>query len=116
MNKLIVLAVGAFAAIAMSLTLVSQAGASPDTTGETFSEASAVLTEAGYSAVVSTSVGSRLAQSDCTVTRQQDVGGGTGFQPPGMVNGSFMGDGPVAEVGAAGKPRVLLSLNCSPKK
>jgi hypothetical protein len=43
----------------VSLTLVSEAGAAPDTSGETFGEAKVALSEAGYTPVVSTSVGDK---------------------------------------------------------
>ena len=75
MTKLIVFAAGAVGAIAMSLTLISAAIGSPDTSGQTFAEAKAALTAAGYTVVVSTTVGDKLAQGDCTVIRQQDATG-----------------------------------------
>jgi hypothetical protein len=51
-KKLIVIGAGVFAAAVASLTLISQADAAPDQTGQTFAEAKAALTGAGYSAVV----------------------------------------------------------------
>jgi beta-lactam-binding protein with PASTA domain len=102
-NKLIVFAAGAVGAIAMSLTLISAASGSPDTSGQTFAEAKAALTAAGYTVVVSTTVGDKLAQGDCTVIRQQDATG----HP-------FLGGG---WIGApSSKPTVRLVLNCSPTK
>jgi hypothetical protein len=60
-----------------------------------------MLTEAGYSAVVSTSVGDKLAQGDCTVIRQET----TSAAP-------FVG----GDVNApATKPKVMLSLSCNPQ-
>jgi beta-lactam-binding protein with PASTA domain len=100
-KKLVVLAAGVLAAIAAGLALVSAgvAGAAPDTTGQTFAEAQAALKAAGYQAVVSTSIGDRVSQGDCTVVRQQ-----TTMASP------FTG-GDVQTPNSS--PRVLLSLDCS---
>ncbi len=99
MKKLIVMGASAAAATVASLTLISQAGAAPDQTGETFAEARAALTQAGYSAVVSTSFGDQLSQDDCTVVRQSTT------TAPAFAGGDVTGQG--------SKPRVLLSLNCN---
>lgn len=74
MNKLIVLTAAILAAAAASLILwnTGVATASPDVSGKTFAEAQPVLQEAGYTVVVANTVGDKLAQSDCTVVRQQD--------------------------------------------
>ena len=98
-KKLIVIGAGVFAAAVASLTLISQADAAPDQTGETFAEAKAALTAAGYSAVVSTSIGGQLSQDDCTVVRQETT------------TASAFAGGDVSAPSA--KPRVLLSLNCT---
>ena len=73
MKKLIVLGAGVAAAAAASLALVGTgvAGAAPDVSGQTFSEASATFSAAGLKAVVSSKVGDKKAQSDCIFTRQQ---------------------------------------------
>jgi hypothetical protein len=75
MNKLIVVAAGALAAVAVSVALNSTGvvNASPDVSGKTFAEAQPILQQAGYTAVVSNTIGDQLSQSDCTVVRQQDL-------------------------------------------
>jgi hypothetical protein len=74
MNKLIVVAAGALAAIAVFVTLNSTgvANASPDVSGKTFAEAQPILQQAGFTPVVSNTIGDQLSQGDCTVVRQQD--------------------------------------------
>jgi hypothetical protein len=96
MKKLIVLGAGVAAAAAASMALIGTgvAGAAPDTTGQTFSAASAALSAAGLRAVASTVVGDQKAQSDCIVTRQRTI------STP--LNGSH----------PSGTGSVLLSLNC----
>jgi beta-lactam-binding protein with PASTA domain len=94
-KKFIVLGAGvAAAAASMALVGTGVAGAAPDVTGQTFSEASAALSGAGLKAVVSSAVGDQKAQSDCVVTRQR-----TSSTPQ---NGSHPSSG----------TKVLLSLNC----
>ena len=103
MNKLLVILAGALAAIGASLTLVSTgvAGAAPDVSGQPFSEAQAALKAAGYTAVVSTTVGASVAQGDCTVVRQSSI-----------KSSAFAGgDWPASTA----SPKVLLSLDCSSK-
>ena len=102
MKKLLVLAAGALAATAASLTLVSTgvAGAAPDTSGQTFSEAQATLKTAGYTAVMSTTIGDQVAQNDCTVVRQQTTTGGA------FVGGDWPGS-------SSSSPKVLLTLDCT---
>lgn len=102
MKKLVVLGAGAVAAAAASLTLISQADATPDQSGQTYAEAKAALTQAGYSVEVSSSFGDKLPQDECKVVRQQ----ATAAAP-------FTGGG---WAGAANKPRILLSLDCSQPK
>jgi hypothetical protein len=98
MKKLIVIGASAFAATAASLAVISQAGAAPDQTGETFANAKAALTQAGYSVVVSSSAGDQLSRDDCIVVRQETTAAS------GFAGGGWPG---------AGKGnRVLLSLDC----
>jgi hypothetical protein len=102
LKKLLIVGAGALAATAASLTLASTgvAGAAPpDTSGQTFSEAQASLKSAGYTAVVSTTIGDKVAQGDCTVVRQQTTMG-TAFAGGGWP-------------GKSSSPKVLLSLDCS---
>jgi hypothetical protein len=102
-KKLVVVGAGALAAGAASLTLMSTgvAGAAPDVSGQTFSEAQAALKEAGYTAVVSTAVGDTVAQGDCTVVRESTTRAS-----------AFVGGDVTAP---ASTPKVLLSLDCSTK-
>ena len=103
MKRLIIIAAGVVAAIAASLTLMSTgvAGAAPDVSGQTFSEAQATLKEGGYAAVMSTAVGDTLAQGDCTVVRQETT-----------MATAFVGGDVTAP---SSTPKVLLSLNCTAK-
>jgi beta-lactam-binding protein with PASTA domain len=100
-KKLLIVGAGALAATGASLTLISTgvAGAAPDTSGQTFSEAQATLKAAGYTAVMSTTFGDKVAHSDCTVVRQETVMGS-----------AFAGGG---WPGKTSSPKVLLSLDCS---
>jgi hypothetical protein len=50
----------------------AQAASSPTVVGKKYSDAASALSGAGYTVVVSTTVGDQLARSDCTVIRQQD--------------------------------------------
>jgi beta-lactam-binding protein with PASTA domain len=102
-QKLIIIAAGLVAAVAASLTLMSTgvAGAAPDVSGQTFSEAQATLKESGYAAVMSTAVGDTLAQGDCKVVRQETT-----------MASAFVGGDVTAP---ASTPKVLLSLDCVAK-
>jgi hypothetical protein len=102
-NKLIVVGAGVLAAGAATLTLMSTgvAGAAPDVSGQTFSEAQAALKEAGYTAVVSTAVGDAVSQGDCTVVRQNTTTASS------FVGGDWTGQGSTAS------SKVMLSLDCS---
>ena len=73
-QKLIVLGVAGVTAGMASLTLSSTgvAGASPDMSGKTFSEAQAALGAMGYTAVAATVIGDKASQGNCKVVRQQD--------------------------------------------
>jgi hypothetical protein len=75
LQKLVVVAAAAAGAGLTWMTLFSTgvAGASPDMTGKTFSEASAALKMAGYTPIVSIAIGDKTAQGDCKVVRQQDI-------------------------------------------
>lgn len=104
-KKLIVIGCGAAAALAASLVLIGEAGAAPDQSGQTFADAKAALTQAGFNPVVSTTVGDALPRDSCIVVRQQ----ATTAAP-------FQGGGTKGVLGSAnGNPRVLLSLNCNPQ-
>ena len=100
-RKLIVVGAGALAAGGASLTLMSTgvAGAAPDESGKTFSEAQADLKTAGYTAVMSTAVGGSVAQGDCTVLRQSTT------KASGFVGGDV--------TAPSSSPKVYLSLDCS---
>jgi hypothetical protein len=105
MKKLIIIVCGALAAVAASLTVVSQATAAPDQTGQTFGQAKAALS-GSYNLVVSSVVGDALPRDECIVVRQQATGIATPFYgssgPHGvMINGS-------------GNPKLMLSLDCNP--
>lgn len=101
-KNLIVIGISALAAIAASLILISQADATPDQSGQTFAEAKAALAQAGFTAVVATSIGDQLPQDQCTVVRQETT------TAPAFAGGGW--------AGADTTPRVLLSLNCNKPK
>jgi hypothetical protein len=92
------LAVAAGAAMTVFDAGVAGAQGSPSVSGKTFSEASAVLSKAGYAVKVSTLLGDRLPQSDCVVTGQSDS------DTPAF--------GP-SQFNAVKDKIVLLSLNCN---
>ena len=104
MKKLLVVIAGAGAAIGASLPLINTgvAGAAPpDVSGDTFSEAQAALKESGYTAVMSTTLGDKLAQGDCKVVRQETT-----------TASAFVG----GDVSApSSNPKVRLSLHCNPE-
>ena len=110
MRKFIVIAASAFAAAVASLILISQADAAPDQTGQTFAEAKAALAQAGYSVVVSTTVGDQLSQNDCLVVRQET----TTASP--FSGGDWTGGTDFGASGTGSKPQVLLSLDCSKQR
>jgi hypothetical protein len=58
-------------AVAIATCAVSHAS-SPDVVGRTYDEASSLLSSAGYSAVVVTTLGARAERGDCIVTQQGD--------------------------------------------
>lgn len=87
-------------AVALAATLSSVAGiasaqASPNVLGQKYADASSALSSAGYTAVVSVTVGDHLHWPDCVVVHQQD----RTAQPP-------------ANSGGSGTKQTLVSLNC----
>lgn len=51
---------------------VAQAKTAPSVVGKKYSDAKSALSDAGFSAVVASTVGDRLAWSDCIVVNQRD--------------------------------------------
>lgn len=102
MKRFIVIGASACVAFLGSLMLIAQAGAAPDQTGQTFAEAKAALRQAGYAVVVSTSVGDKVTQDQCMVTRQETT---TASGYAGSSISIYSQNSP--------KPRVLLSLDCN---
>jgi hypothetical protein len=105
----------------MTLLDTGVAGASPDVSGKTFSEAQAALKRYGYTAAAMTAVGDKTAQSDCKVVRQQDINTPTpGWPTSQLVNGVFVGgDQPTLYPGPGfgdipTTGQVLLTLDCYP--
>jgi hypothetical protein len=94
-----VLGVGAAAATVVTLGLtesaVSVADSSTDVTGQKYADAQGVLSGAGLTPVVETTVGDQKAWPDCIVTRTQK----RTVQPPPDSSGSPTN-------------QMLLSLNC----
>lgn len=80
------------------LILTYQAGADPNESGQTFAEAKAALTRAGYTVEVSSSFGDK-PQDECRVIREETA------TAPGFAGGGWPG--------AGGQPRIMLSLDCS---
>jgi PASTA domain len=99
-NRLIVLAAAAGAA--MSLLSAGKAGAqgAPDVTGKKYSEATAALKNAGFTAQLAAKVGDQLSQGDCLVSSQAVLASTSSFGPS-----QFKGGG--------GNNIVMLSLNCN---
>lgn len=91
--------VPAMIATSLSGGAVAQAASSPNVVGQKYSDASAALSEAGFSPVVSSTVGSTLQRPECIVTHQQD----RTVQPP--PNSQWNG-GAVVE-------QTLVTLNCN---
>lgn len=73
----------------------AQAASSPTVVGQKYSDAKGALAGAGYTIVVSTTVGDDLVRDDCVVTHQQD----RTVPPP-------------ENTGASATKQTLLSLNC----
>jgi hypothetical protein len=119
-HKLVVFGAAAAGAGAASLALFSTgvAGASPDQTGKSFSEAQATLKTAGYTPIVSIAVGDKTAQSDCKVIRQQDIPTAVSWvTSQTSSNGVFVGGDqptlyPITLPNVPASGRVLLTLSC----
>ncbi|WP_286198947.1 hypothetical protein ACRDU6_23795 [Mycolicibacterium sp. ELW1] len=77
------------------MAAIATAQASPNVVGEKYADASSALSSAGYTPVVSVTVGDHLHWPDCVVVRQQD----RTAQPP-------------ANSGGSGTKQTLVSLNC----
>ncbi|MCX2929548.1 hypothetical protein ORI20_04635 [Mycobacterium sp. CVI_P3] len=71
MTKLIRLGLGALGLGAMSITVGSGVALADDYAGQSYSDASSAISDAGETPVVATSVGDGVSQSDCVVTRSQ---------------------------------------------
>jgi hypothetical protein len=119
-KNLIVGAAAVAAAGASSMTLFSTgvAGAAPDMTGKTFSEAQAALSQNGYTAVAQVAIGDKVPQSNCIVMRQQPLSGGfPAWDTQQTVNGVFVGgDAPTLYPNNPtlypSSTQVLLTLSC----
>jgi hypothetical protein len=85
----------AFVAAATTGTGVAQAASSPSVVGQKYSDAQSTLSGAGFTIVVSNTVGDETARPDCIVTRQQD----RTVPPP-------------ENTGASASNETLLALNC----
>jgi hypothetical protein len=94
--RLIAIAVvSSMTAAALIVAVPAEAASSPTVVGQKYSDARGSLSSAGYSVVVSTTVGDQLQRDDCVVTRQQD----RTVPPP-------------ENTGASATKQTLLSLNC----
>jgi hypothetical protein len=87
--------VSSMTAAALIVAVPAEAASSPTVVGQKYSDARGSLSSAGYSVVVSTTVGDQLQRDDCVVTRQQD----RTVPPP-------------ENTGASATKQTLLSLNC----
>ena len=101
LNRLIVLA--AAAGVAMSTLSAGAAGAqgAPDVTGKKYSDATAALKNAGFTAKLGAIVGDQMSQDDCLVSSQEVVPSTSPFGPSQF------------DVGEGGNNIVMLSLNCN---
>ncbi|SBS70778.1 conserved exported hypothetical protein [uncultured Mycobacterium sp.] len=97
MTKFIRLGLGALALGAMSITFGSGAALADDYAGQSYADASSAISSAGNKAVIATSVGDGVSQSDCVVTHSQKA--------PWLKGDNFS---PVTDT-------VLLYLNCNAK-
>jgi hypothetical protein len=95
-------------ASALALWSAAGAGASPDMTGKSYSNAQTALSQAGFTAVPSVAVGDKAGRANCTVVHQQDfpitaifVGG----DQPTLYPGPGFGNIPTSG-------QVLLTLSC----
>lgn len=103
MKKRIASGAGSAAAAVATMALigngVAAAAPAPDVTGQKYSDATGTLSGAGYTPVVSTTVGDQKGWSDCVVASQQV----RTVQPAPNSSGSATNE-------------VLLSLNCDAPK
>ena len=97
MTKLIRLGLGGLALGAMSLSCGSGVAMADAYAGQSYSDASSAISNAGQKAVIATSVGDAVSQGDCVVTRSQSA--------PWLKGDNFS---PVTNT-------VLLFLNCNAK-
>lgn len=98
MYKIIGLCMGALVLGAASVTVFgSGVAAADDYAGKSYSDAASAISGAGEKAVIATSVGDGLSQSDCVVTRSEKA--------PWLKGDNFS---PVTDT-------VLLFLNCNAK-
>ena len=74
---------------------VAQAASAPNVVGQTYSAAQTAISGAGFTAVISTTVGDHLAQGDCYVANQVS-----------------RTEQPAENSGGSAVNQVLLSLNC----
>ena len=94
------LVIGSTVACAVTAAIVeatgpAQAASSPSVVGQKYSAAESTLTSAGYTPIVSTTVGDKVARADCLVTNQVDQS----VPPP-------------ENTSASATNQTLLSLNC----
>jgi hypothetical protein len=85
----------ALASLAVAGSGVAVAASSPDVTGQKYSDAQSVISGAGFTPVVESTVGDQKAWPDCIVTRTQQ----RTVQPPENTSGSAT-------------TQLLVSLNC----
>jgi hypothetical protein len=101
MNKIFIAMTSITAALTLTVCTAAQAHASPspNVVGQKYGDATAALAGAGFSPVVSTTVGAALPWPECVVTHQKD----RSVQPP--PNTQWNG-GEVTH-------QTLLALNCN---
>jgi hypothetical protein len=97
MTQLIRIGIGILGLGAMSITLGSGVALADDYAGQSYSDASSAISGAGNKAVIATTVGDGVSQSDCVVSHSQKA--------PWLKGDNFS---PVTDT-------VLLYLNCDAK-
>ena len=85
----------AVAALGITVAATAEAKTSPNVVGKKYGDASSALSSAGFTPVVSTTVGDRMAWSNCIVFHQRD----RSMPPPPNSSGSPTN-------------QTMLSLNC----
>jgi len=109
LRRFAAVAVGAGAcASSLALWSAAVAGASPDMTGKSYSDAKSALGQAGFTAVASVAVGDKTPQSSCKVVHQQDFPISAIFvsgDQPTLYPGPGFGNIPTSG-------QVLLTLSC----